>query len=293
MTTSSEDSSLTVPDAFTGPIEPRLSGCNRRWRTWFYTGLLVALAVMLVAFPLRADQPRNRTALPSPDQRPVSADTPASASRPTDTDAVDTATSITWPPKPHRIRSGDVLTVKIMNENWGGKYTVPPSGYLDFPFAGTLYVVGMTREDLKRALRRKLVPEYFHDPHLQINYEAFGKIRVLVLGAVGKPSHVQVEPGDGVMDALLQAGSMTDYSVRTKLYLFRRENGDTAVHFANYSQYVKGDLSQNIAVHNNDVLYVRTQFWPHFDTLQSVLRPLGFAAITAVRLQEIAGGSTD
>lgn len=260
------------------------------------SGLLCVLAalVMILAPTSLEAQSRNRTAISSPDDRETSPDTPTGEPSPaTDTDTADTSLSVTWPPERHRIRSGDVLTVKILNEDWGGQYTVPPSGYVDFPFIGTTYVVGMTRDELKQTLREELTPEYFREPHLQINYEKFGTIRVLVLGAVGQPDHVQVQPGDGVMNALLQAGSLTDNSVRIKLYLFRNRGGDTEVHYANYERYVKGDLSQNIPVQNNDVLYVRTQFWPHFDTLESVLRPLGFTAITAVRLQDVAEGTTD
>ncbi|MFB6355197.1 MAG: polysaccharide biosynthesis/export family protein, partial [bacterium] len=174
------------------------------------------------------------------------------------------------------IRPGDVIEVVLAEQEWGGEFTVPPSGNIDFRFAGTVNVTGKTTNELAELLKDKLKPGYFTNPDLRINFKSFGKNKILVVGAVGSPKHVKLERGEGVMDALVRAGSLTKNSQRIKIYVFRKTGNDSDVYYVNYEKYVKGDLSQNITLRDGDLVYVRTNFWPHFDTLDQLLKTVGF-----------------
>jgi protein involved in polysaccharide export with SLBB domain len=131
-----------------------------------------------------------------------------------------------------------------------------------------------------------LHPEYFIDPDIIVNFKKITPNRVLVMGQVGKPDHVKVDRGEGIMDALVEAGYLTRNSVRTQMYVFREDDGETHVYHANYEKYARGNLRQNIPLQNGDLVYVRTHFWPHFDRLQDVLETIGFGAGTADTIRD-------
>lgn len=127
--------------------------------------------------------------------------------------------------------------------------------------------------------------------YIYVPSEQSDRVEVTVLGAIGKPQKLEMVEGDGIMDALVKAGSLDNQGDRWKTYLFRKnENGDTTVKFASYSRYVQGDFSQNFELKDGDVIYVRTRFWPYFDTLQDVLQSIGYVTnpvFTVDRLQDL------
>lgn len=185
-----------------------------------------------------------------------------------------------------RVKPGDVLSISVNDEDWGENLRIPPSGILDFRFIGPVRLMGLTLVEIEDQLRQQLHPDYLINPQITVNFEKISPVRVLVMGQVGRPSHVEIDRGEGIMDALVEANSLTRNSVRTKMYVFRKTNQDTAVYRVNYEKYARGDLRQNIPLRDGDLVYVRTHFWPHFDRLQDVLQTVGFAAGTAGRVQE-------
>lgn len=245
------------------------------------TGLLTPLVIMvmlaLTTGIATAKQPERATPIQSPSDNkqsraPLKHDT---AVRP------DTAENHIYP--------GDVIDINLIGEDWGGEYTVPPSGNIDLKFIDSINVLRKTPSELNNLLVNRLKPDYYRDPDIQVNFKSFGEIRVMVLGAVGEPKHVNLQRNDGIINAIVEASALTQNSQRIKMYVFRQHlNGDTSVYFSDYERYVKGDLSQNVPLRDNDVVYVRTNFWPHFDTLNEVLRTLGFTVNTVDDVQDLS-----
>lgn len=260
----------------------------KRIKHTFVIPLCLVLATVLLTVPAEASEPTKISSpAPSPgaeDAQVENVDPEEITEQPNDSasglNLADTAQ--------HGIRPGDVLTIQLIGEKWGGKYTVPPSGQVDFQFIGNVNLLGKTRSELNDTLIDRLEPDYFRDPDLQINFEKFGQISVLVLGAVGEPKHVKLPKNSGVIDAVVEAGNVTKNSERVKMYVFRKHlNGDTSVYFSNYEDYVEGHLEENVPLRENDVVYVRTNFWPHFDTLDEVIHTLGFGLNAIDTLQDI------
>lgn len=185
-----------------------------------------------------------------------------------------------------RIKPNDVIQVTLSGEEWGGTFKVPSSGTIQLQYIGSVTVEGLTINELEQKLRNELSPDYFLQPHITANFKQIAPVRVLVMGSVGSPSHVQLRRNDGVMDALVEAGYLTRNSQRTNMYIFRKNGDDTAVYNANYEKYARGDLRQNVPLKEGDLVYVRTNFWPHFDTLQHYLQAIGFAAGTARNVRQ-------
>lgn len=182
---------------------------------------------------------------------------------------------------------GDVIQFRISGREWGGKYKIPPSGVIDLEFIGPYQIASKTAEQVREELHDRLTPNYFIDPHLQVNFEKISETRILVLGEVQKPDHVLIKRGEGIMDALAEVGSLTQYSHRTDMYVFRNADGDTSIYRVNYEEYARGDIEHNLVLRNGDLVYVQTNFWPHFDRLKDVLQPLGFGVNTLATLRFI------
>ena len=185
-----------------------------------------------------------------------------------------------------RIKPNDVISINLAGEDWGGSFTVPSTGTIQLQYIGSVDVKGLTINELEAKLRNKLTPDYFLQPDITANFQKIAPVRVLVMGSVGQPSHVDIRRDEGVMDALVEAGYLTRNSERTKMYIFRKDGDDTAVYHANYERYARGDLRQNVPLKEDDLVYVRTNFWPHFDTLQHYLQAIGFAAGTARNVRQ-------
>lgn len=185
------------------------------------------------------------------------------------------------------IQSGDIIEFKVPGEGWGDKYKIPPSGVIDLQYVGPYQIKGKTLQQVRDEIHDRLSPKYFIQPNLQVNFHKISKTRVLVLGEVQDPNHVLIKRGEGVMDALAEAGSLTQYSERTNMYVFRNIRGDTSVYRINYEDYALGAMDQNLSLRDGDLVYVHTNFWPHFDRLEDLLRPLGFGVNTLATIRLI------
>ena len=81
--------------------------------------------------------------------------------------------------------------------------------------------------------------------------------RVLLMGAVQKPGPYMIKPGDRLIDVLSNAGGPTDKAALDQIGVVRRQGQKNAVIPVNLSKFYKsGDISQNLALQAEDVVYV-------------------------------------
>lgn len=131
-------------------------------------------------------------------------------------------------------------------------YLVDKEGYIDFPALGAIKVVGMTTAELKEEIEQRLVP-YLKDPIVIVRYFNF---RITMLGEVRSPgTYVMPTERVSILDALGEAGDMTDYANRRNVLLVREQEGRR--------EYVHLDLhdrnifkSPYFYLVQNDLIYV-------------------------------------
>lgn len=81
--------------------------------------------------------------------------------------------------------------------------------------------------------------------------------KILVFGEVKKPGLYPRRPGLTLLDAIGMADGYTIYAVLSNTAVIRTVNPQTEVIVANLKRLIKkGDISQNILLANNDVIYV-------------------------------------
>ena len=102
-------------------------------------------------------------------------------------------------------------------------YIVDSKGDIDFPVVGTIHVQGLTTEQVKELLTKK-IEEQVKDPVVTVQFVNF---TITVAGEVSRPSRIKVDGNRiSILDALAEAGDLTPYGERSNVLLIREENGE-------------------------------------------------------------------
>jgi polysaccharide export outer membrane protein len=168
-------------------------------------------------------------------------------------------------------------------------YLVSNGGTIEFPVLGTIKAAGLTKEQLKETITKKLVDQkLLTDPIVTVRFLNF---RVTVLGEVNHPGELSV-PSEKIslLEAIGLAGDLTIYARRDNVLVIREnENGDKEIKRIDLNS--KELLSSPYYyLRSNDIVYVepnkariasagRGQIW-----VPAVLSGLSLVAIVVDRL---------
>lgn len=153
---------------------------------------------------------------------------------------------------------GDSLAVHVYgNENLSTSVPVRPDGKITVPIAGDIHVGGLTPERVSEEISARL-EEYIRDPIVTTTVTNFGDSdyisRVRVTGAVGSPSSIPFRNGMTVLDVVLDAGGVTDFSNPGKTVIYRKDGVRLPVRLDRILK--RGDLSTNYTLMPGDVISV-------------------------------------
>lgn len=167
----------------------------------------------------------------------------------------------------YKLSPGDVISVGV----WGyedlknEELVVRPDGKLSFPLAGELTVQGMTAGELTAALTTRL-GEYVKDPNVTVNVAKFRTTRVYVLGEVNKPGMYELEKQHNLLDAIGMAGSYTKRAAKKEIFVIHKDNVDKPRKVNLLKLLKNGDISQNVALNEGDVVYLTSNGKINFAT---------------------------
>ena len=103
-------------------------------------------------------------------------------------------------------------------------YEVDRNGDIDFPRLGTIHVAGMTQQQLKDYLVRRLT-KYVKDPIVSVNIQGY---KVTVMGEVNNPATLNSTADRlSVLEAIAQCGGLSDYAKRDDVVVMRRLDDNT------------------------------------------------------------------
>lgn len=132
-------------------------------------------------------------------------------------------------------------------------YEVDNKGDIDFPRLGKIHVAGMTTYELKDYLTKR-ISEYVKDPNVTVSLQGY---RIVIMGEVNKPQTI-ITSADrfSVLDALAQAGDLTEYAIRDNILILRR-NADNQIEYHRINLHdSKITSSPYFWLKNNDVVLV-------------------------------------
>jgi polysaccharide biosynthesis/export protein len=154
------------------------------------------------------------------------------------------------------IRDGDVVAVRVFNqEALSTRAKVRSDGRIAIPVIGDIEVRGHRPSALKGELEARL-KDYVNAPSVTVSVEEFQPITVSVLGEVTKAGSFPLDPRAGVAQVLANAGGLTDFASKDRIFVIRTVPQPVRVRFT-YEDITRGaPASVGFLLHDGDLVVV-------------------------------------
>ncbi len=161
-------------------------------------------------------------------------------------------------PPGYKIGAGDVLQVNVWRETEASvpAVVVRPDGKISMPLIKEIEVQGLTPVELEKLLSQRL-SQFIHTPDVTVTIREIHGRKAYLIGAVKKEGPVVLLSNMTILQLLAEAGGLTDYAKRKKIYILRNVNGKQQKLMFDYDAVIKGEhMEQNIVVMPEDTLIV-------------------------------------
>ena len=192
--------------------------------------------------PLRLTQPDWPRLTSSPKQTPTLPDPSFSRGVPDD----------------YVIGAGDTLQISVWKEPEASVpvVVVRPDGKITVPLIKEVEVAGLTPTQAEQTITERLT-KFIADANVTVVVATISSKKIYIIGAARKEGPLPYTYGMSVMQALSEAGGITEYAKRKKIYILRTENGREYRLDFNYDDVVKGQsMEQNILLLPGDTVVI-------------------------------------
>ncbi|HEY9116923.1 MAG TPA: XrtA/PEP-CTERM system exopolysaccharide export protein [Roseivirga sp.] len=161
----------------------------------------------------------------------------------------------------YRIGVDDTVSINVWrNPELSVNVPVRPDGKISMPLIGDVPAAGFTPEQVAEDISNKL-KNFVRDPNVTLMITSLQSheylTRVRVTGAVNTQSSLNFRQGMTVLDAVLAAGGINDFSAPNKTKLYRKIDNKTRVISIYLSDILyKGQLESNIELRPGDIITV-------------------------------------
>ena len=162
--------------------------------------------------------------------------------------AVDSIIAVDRIHKPYRIQVNDLLSIRVKaldqelvgmfnpvgqeNPNATGEesmyydgFTVNEHGNIRVPTLGEVNVLGYTVDEVREMIEKALLEQYFKkEANIFVTVKLAG-IRYTTIGEIGSGSQVIYKEQVSIMEAIAQAGDISEYGDRTDVVIVRQYPG--------------------------------------------------------------------
>jgi polysaccharide biosynthesis/export protein len=156
------------------------------------------------------------------------------------------------------IGAGDILEVIVWKEQDASvpSITVRTDGRITLPFIKEVEVAGFTPPRVEEQITARLKP-FINEPDVTVIVREVHSKRIYLVGAVKKEGTIDLKYPMTVLQALSEAGGLTEYAKRKKIYILRTDNGKRVQLPFNYDAVIRGQqMQQNIPVLPDDTIVV-------------------------------------
>jgi protein involved in polysaccharide export with SLBB domain len=193
------------------------------------------------------------------------------------------------------IGAGDEIIVDVFGySEKNDKLKVSPEGYISIPNVGPVLVTGLTMDEAKVRITKKLMGIYSGiaagNTYVQVLLGDIRSIRILVIGEIMKPGSYTIPSLATVANALYVSGGPNVNGSFRNIEVVR--DGKTLVTFDLYDFLQNGSLSKNVLLQDQDVIKVNP-YKTRVDLEGQVKHPAIFEAKDGETVQNIldyAGG---
>ncbi|MFL6277580.1 MAG: polysaccharide biosynthesis/export family protein [Blastocatellia bacterium] len=183
----------------------------------------------------------------------------------------------------YQIGPADALAVHVVGqpEYTLEKVVVSPVGRLYHPLVGDVEVVGLTIAGATEKLRLALA-EYIRDPRVNVSLLEANSAKVGVLGDVTHPGIIVMMRPMTVLEAISQAGGVTDFGSKSDIILLR-QSGEGAMRTIKVNlkrvMEAKASPEENPQLQAGDTLIVHGNFKK---TLATITQLAGFGSFVRI-----------
>jgi polysaccharide biosynthesis/export protein len=158
----------------------------------------------------------------------------------------------------YQIGEGDVLQISVWGEPAASvpSVVVRPDGKISMPLLKDVRVVGLTPAQTEKLITDGLA-DIIRAANVTVMVVQINSKKVYLLGAVKKEGTIPFSYQMTVMQALSEAGGLTEFAKRKKIYVMRNEEGKEYRLPFDYDAVVKGEHKElNIFLLPGDTIVV-------------------------------------
>jgi len=159
----------------------------------------------------------------------------------------------------YRIGPADVLSISVWNhKEMNQTVTVRPDGQLSFALIGDIPAVGLTPLELQGAMEKAL-GEYIDliPGEVSVVVDAVHSYKVSVLGEVRLPGRFEFQNQASVLDALAEAGGLTEFASSSNILILRTNGGHSEKIRFDYQKLLRSESSEaRVLIFPGDVILV-------------------------------------
>jgi len=155
-----------------------------------------------------------------------------------------------------RIGVGDILGIHVWREPevTVAQVSVRTDGKISMPLIKEVHCVGLTPLELDRELTLRL-SEYINAPEVSVIVKQINSLVISMIGGVMRPGKVPMSPGMTALEAIAGAGGLTDFAKRKKIYVLRREGGQSLKIPFDYDGVVAAKKA-DVPLHSGDIIII-------------------------------------
>jgi polysaccharide biosynthesis/export protein len=156
----------------------------------------------------------------------------------------------------YAIGVADSIRVNVWkNSDLSTTLIVDPNGSVSLPLLGDIHVAGMTTSELGALLSSRYA-SYVVTPQVTVSVLEIRSRQVYVMGQVGKAGSYALLSPLTVLQLIAQAGGLTSYAKRNKIYVLRATAGPAQKIPFHYANVTHGDSRQDILLQPGDTVIV-------------------------------------
>lgn len=147
------------------------------------------------------------------------------------------------------------LNNSTTNANGLVKYTVSPTGMIDFPVLGEIKVAGMTRSELSGFIKGELMGRNLaKDPVVTVEFVNMG---ISMLGEVKNPGLYDINQDQiNILEAISMAGDLTLQGQRENVAVLREIDGELKTYRVDITNFKELAQSPVYFLKQGDIIYV-------------------------------------
>ena len=161
-------------------------------------------------------------------------------------------------PEGYRIGAGDVLQIVVWKELDASvpDTVVRADGKISVPLIKEVEIAGLTPTEAEQMLTRRFA-QFIRDADVTVVPKQINSKKAYLVGAIRREGPVPIRSAMTVLQAILEAGGLTEYAKPRKIYVLRKQNGKEVRLPFDYSAVIKGQQQQqNVLVQPDDAIVV-------------------------------------